>query len=91
VTYFSGGRPSREFLGRLAAIRDILTSGGRTLAQGSLAWVMARGAIPIPGFKSLAQAEDNAGALAHGPLTPAQLAEIDALLAREPQGTSGSA
>ena len=80
VTYFSGGRPSAEFLGRLAAIRDILTSGGRTLAQGSLAWVMARGAIPIPGFKSPAQAEDNAGALARGPLTPAQLAEIDALL-----------
>lgn len=87
VTYFEGGRPAPEFLTRLAAIREILTSGGRTLGQGALAWVMARGrhTVPIPGFKSVAQAEENAGALEHGPLTPAQLTEIDRLLDRQPE------
>ncbi|MBO0770365.1 MAG: aldo/keto reductase [Actinobacteria bacterium] len=87
VTYFQDGRPGPEFLRRLDAIREILTSDGRTLTQGALAWVMARGhrIIPIPGFKSVAQAEENAGALGAGPLTPAQLTEIDRLLDRQPQ------
>ncbi|MFD0662354.1 aldo/keto reductase [Thermocatellispora tengchongensis] len=84
VTYFRDGRPDQDALDRLAAVREILTSEGRTLAQGALAWILARGEamIPIPGFKSVAQAEENAGALDRGPLTPAQMGEIDALLAR---------
>ena len=86
VTYFRDGRPDADSLDRLAAIREILTSGGRTLAQGALAWILARSPriAPIPGFKSLAQAAENAAALDHGPLTPAQLTEIDALLDRRP-------
>jgi len=89
VTYFNDGRPAREYLNRLRTIREILTSGGRTLAQGALGWVLARGeqTIPIPGFKTLAQVEDNAAALDHGPLTPSQMVEIDMLLAR-PAATS---
>lgn len=82
VTYFRDGRPDQDSLDRLAAIREILTSNGRTLAQGALGWVLARShrTLPIPGFKSLTQADHNAAALCHGPLTPAQLAEIDTLL-----------
>ena len=34
------GRPRREFLDRLAAIREALTSDGRTLVQGALAWML---------------------------------------------------
>ena len=84
VAYFRDGRPSPEFLRRLDAIRDILTSTGRTLAQGALGWILARSprTVPIPGIRTPAQAKDNAGALAAGPLTPAQLAEIDRLLER---------
>jgi aryl-alcohol dehydrogenase-like predicted oxidoreductase len=84
VSYFRDGRPDRDSLDRLVAIREILTSGGRSLAQGALAWILARGdrMIPIPGFKSIAQVEENAAALDRGPLTPAQMGEIDALLAR---------
>jgi aryl-alcohol dehydrogenase-like predicted oxidoreductase len=84
VTYFRDGRPDPDSLSRLDAIREILASDGRTLAQGALAWVLGRSdrTIPIPGFKSLAQAEDNAGALDRGPLTPAQIAEIDKLMDR---------
>jgi len=69
-------------LRRLDAIRDVLTSGGRTLAQGALGWLWARSEafVPIPGFKTVAQVEENAGALQHGPLAPAQLDEIAAIL-----------
>lgn len=81
---FRDGRPTRDWLDRLAAIRDILTSQGRTLAQGALAWIWARSprTIPIPGFKTVQQVEENCGALASGPLTPAQLRDIDTILGR---------
>ncbi|MBN1966876.1 MAG: aldo/keto reductase [Anaerolineae bacterium] len=72
-------------LGALPAIRDVLTSGGRTLAQGALAWLWGRSemTIPIPGIRTVAQAEENAGAMQFGPLTPDQMAEIERLLGRE--------
>ncbi len=71
-------------LAHLDAIREILTSGGRTLAQGALAWIWARSeqTIPIPGFKTVAQVEDNAGAMRFGALTAEQIAEIDQILGR---------
>lgn len=83
VRYFSDGRPDPAFLAWLAAVREVLTGGGRTLAQGALGWLMARTAttIAIPGFKNLHQAEENAGALALGPLEPAAMRQIQALLA----------
>ena len=37
--------------------------GGRTPGQVALNWVIAKGAVPIPGAKNRRQAEDNAGAL----------------------------
>ncbi|KUO23052.1 aldo/keto reductase [Streptomyces dysideae] len=73
-----------EWLARIDALKDVLTSDGRTLAQGALAWLWARSprTIPIPGFRSVAQAEQNAGALAKGPLTAEQLADVDRILGR---------
>ncbi|MEU9475232.1 aldo/keto reductase [Streptomyces sp. NPDC048191] len=78
----SGADP--EWVGRVDALREVLTSGGRTLAQGALAWIWARSprTVPIPGFRSVAQAEQNAGAMEKGPFTAAQLAEIGQLLGR---------
>lgn len=60
----------------------VLTTGGRTLAQGALAWLWAIGenTVPIPGFKGMRQAEENAGALAFGPLTADQVAQVDSFL-----------
>jgi aryl-alcohol dehydrogenase-like predicted oxidoreductase len=71
-------------LAQLDKIRDILTSNGRTLAQGALAWIWARSekTIPIPGFKTVAQVEENAKAMELGPLTPEQMKEINTLLGR---------
>ncbi|GAA2628314.1 aldo/keto reductase [Dactylosporangium fulvum] len=84
MTYFADGRPTPEFLDRIAAIREVLTSGGRTLAQGALAWLWAYSprTVPIPGCRTVAQVEENAGALAHGPLTGSQLAEVEKLMDR---------
>jgi aryl-alcohol dehydrogenase-like predicted oxidoreductase len=84
MKYFQDGRPAAEWLEKLAAVREILTSGGRTLAQGALAWIWGRSerTIPIPGFRTVAQVEENCGAMAFGPLTAAQLGEIDRLLGR---------
>jgi aryl-alcohol dehydrogenase-like predicted oxidoreductase len=82
VTYFENGRPSAALLQKFAAIREVLTSGGRTPAQGALAWLWAHSerVIPIPGFKNVRQAEENCAAMKYGPLTAQQMAEIDAIL-----------
>ena len=45
----------------LRAIGD--AHGGRTPAQVALNWIIAKGAVPIPGAKNRSQAEENAGAL----------------------------
>ncbi|MEV6482730.1 aldo/keto reductase [Streptomyces sp. NPDC051576] len=73
-----------EWAARVDALREILTSGGRTPAQGALAWLWARSprTIPIPGFRSVTQAEQNAGAIEKGPLTAGQLAEVERVLGR---------
>jgi aryl-alcohol dehydrogenase-like predicted oxidoreductase len=65
-------------------LRDILTSGGRTLAQGALAWIWARSTstVPIPGIRTTAQLHENAGALKFGPLTNEQMRQISDLLGR---------
>jgi aryl-alcohol dehydrogenase-like predicted oxidoreductase len=38
--------------------------------------------VPIPGCRTVAQVEENAGALAHGPLSAAELADVEKLLGR---------
>ncbi len=82
MRYFKDGRPNPEFLKKIAAVREVLTSNGRTLAQGALAWLWARSEnnIPIPGFRTVKQVEENAKAMQFGPLTQSQIEEIDALI-----------
>jgi aryl-alcohol dehydrogenase-like predicted oxidoreductase len=87
VDWFAGikdGRANQEWLAALASIREVLTSNGRTLAQGALAWIWGRSpnTVPIPGFRTVAQVEENAKAMEFGPLTPDQMAEIDRILER---------
>jgi aryl-alcohol dehydrogenase-like predicted oxidoreductase len=82
VSYFKDGRPDPKMLGKLEAIKEILRSGGRTLAQGALGWLWAKSPknIPIPGFKNAKQAGENAKALSFGPLTAEQMRGIESLL-----------
>ena len=73
-----------EWLARVDAVREVLTSDGRTLVQGALGWLWARSprTVPIPGCRTVAQVEENAGALERGPLTAEQVAQIASLLGR---------
>jgi aryl-alcohol dehydrogenase-like predicted oxidoreductase len=84
MKYFKDGRPSPEWLAKRDAVRDILASGGRTVAQGALAWLWGRSpqTIPIPGFRTVQQVEENAAAMAFGPLSPPQMQEIERILER---------
>lgn len=84
MKYFRQGKPQPEFLDRLEKIRKLLTADGRTLVQGALGWLWGRSekTVPIPGFKTVEQVEENCGALAFGPLAPASMREIDRLLER---------
>ncbi len=75
MKYFRNGQPNPEWMRMRDATLEILTSKGRTVAQGALAWIWARTTqtIPIPGFRTVKQVEENAGAMEFGPLTPEQM------------------
>jgi aryl-alcohol dehydrogenase-like predicted oxidoreductase len=75
---------------KVGTIREALIEDGRTLAQGSLAWIWARSpaTIPIPGFKTVTQVEENAGAMGFGPLSEAAMGAIDDALGRPTEGVS---
>jgi len=82
VPYFKSGKPVVQMAEQLDAIRDILTSNGRSLVQGALGWLMARSdaTLPIPGIRTVAQANENAGAMQFGALDDEQMAEIETLV-----------
>ena len=65
-------------------IREVLTSNERTMAQGALAyiWALDERMVPIPGFKSVKQVQDNAGALEFGPLTETQVKEVQSIVGK---------
>lgn len=91
VSYFSDGRPAPRLLSRLDAVREVLTDGGRNLAQGALCWLLARSprTVPIPGTRAVSQAVQNAAALRFGPLSADQMTEIAGLLSAEPESGAG--
>ena len=78
------GSANPAWTARLDSLREVLTDGGRSLVQGALAWLWARSpvTVPIPGFKTVAQVEENVGAVRFGPLTPEQMRRIDEILGR---------
>jgi aryl-alcohol dehydrogenase-like predicted oxidoreductase len=84
MKYFKEGKPDPDWSSQREAIREILTSKGRSIAQGALAWNWARSekTLPIPGFRTIAQVQENAGAMQFGPLTTGQMNEINKLLGR---------
>ena len=84
--YFDEGS-MQNWLTRLDRVRALLTTGGRTLVQGSLAylWTVDPAVIPLPGIRTPQQAVENAGALTFGPLPPDVASEVTALLADSPE------
>jgi len=75
-----GRRFSRRFFARheplFRILREIATTRGKTQGQVALNWCMAKGALPIPGAKTGAQARENAGALGWS-LTAEEVALLD--------------
>jgi pyridoxine 4-dehydrogenase len=63
-------QPLLAVLGAIAAERD------KTPAQVALNWCMGKGTLPIPGAKTLAQAEQNLGALGWH-LDAGEMVELD--------------
>ena len=88
MAYFKDGVIAPEYATRLAAVRDLLQTGGRSLAQGAIGWLWARSdrTLPIPGFRTESQVADLAAALDKGALTASTMAEIEAVMLREPEG-----
>ena len=82
LKYFKEGRPAPEWLGKLEKIKEVLMSDGRSMVQGALSWNWARSdiTIPIPGFKTVKQVEENIQAMEFGPLNNDQMKEIDKIL-----------
>lgn len=82
MSFFKHGKPSAEYLDRLDAIREILSSEGRSLVQGALSWLLAKSdnLIPIPGFKNTKQAVENARVLEMKPMSPDQVEEVEKLV-----------
>ena len=86
--YFRDRKVPEKHLKNLDAVRELLQTGERTLAQGALCWLLAKSDcnLPIPGAKTVAQITENAGAMQHGPLPASVMAEIETLIDREPEG-----
>lgn len=82
MKYFKDGKPNQQWLAKAEAVREILASNGRTVVQGALAWLWTRSPklIPIPGIRTVKQAEENCAAMQFGLLTNEQMQAIDRLL-----------
>ncbi len=82
MRYFRNGTPAPELLEKFTAIREILTSQGRSTVQGALAWLWGKSdiTIPIPGFRTPEQILESAEAMSFGPLDPDQTHEVDQLM-----------
>jgi len=66
----------------IEALREPLTSSGRTMAQGALAyiWAIDPRMIPIPGFKTVEQVQQNAGAMEFGPLGEDEVQQVQSIV-----------
>jgi aryl-alcohol dehydrogenase-like predicted oxidoreductase len=86
-TDFRDQRVARR-LETVQALREVLTSSGRSMAQGALAfiWGLDERMVPIPGFKTVQQVKDNAGALEFGPLAPEQIRQVQEIVAEHKAG-----
>jgi aryl-alcohol dehydrogenase-like predicted oxidoreductase len=79
--FFDEGEMER-WLERIAEVRAELTADGRSLVQGALGWIWGRSplTLPLPGFRTVAQVEENVGAADHGPLPAASMQRIRSIL-----------
>ncbi|MEP0519250.1 MAG: aldo/keto reductase [Hyphomicrobiales bacterium] len=88
LSYFRDGVISEDFARQLEAIRELISTGGRSPAQGALCWLLAthKHVFPVPGAKNAHQAIENAKAVEFGPLPQNTMLEIEEILKRPPEG-----
>lgn len=72
------------YLEKVRSLNDIAGRRGMTLAQLALAWILRRSEVTsaLIGASSVAQLQQNLKTLTHDPLTPGELEEIEAILAK---------
>ena len=75
-----------EWFQCIEAVREALAGDTRTMVQIALGWIWARSdrTIPIPGFKTVAQVNENIRALEFGPLNNDQMKTIEEIFGRSP-------
>jgi aryl-alcohol dehydrogenase-like predicted oxidoreductase len=68
----------RQDLERVRAMGQVLTRDGRSYVQAALGWIWARSprTVPVPGFRTVEQVEEDAEAMRLGPLSEEQMQEI---------------
>lgn len=72
----------------LKVLRRIASEKGKSPAQISINWVMMKNAIPIPGARNAAMANDNFGAMGWR-LTDDEVAELEAASASASEFSNG--
>jgi len=72
------------------AMGQVLTCDGRSYVQAALGWIWARSprTVPVPGFRTVEQVEEDAEALRLGPISEEQMLEIRRLLLDRPPAGS---
>ena len=68
----------------LDVLHEVAATRGKSMAQIAINWCLTKGAIPIPGAKSLTQTKENIGALGWQ-LTAAEMEALDKAAARSPK------
>jgi aryl-alcohol dehydrogenase-like predicted oxidoreductase len=76
----------RQDLETIQAMGPVLRRDGRSYVQAALGWIWARSprTVPVPGFRTLEQVEEDAAALRLGPLGEQQMIEIRRFLHDRP-------
>jgi aryl-alcohol dehydrogenase-like predicted oxidoreductase len=75
---FSSTRMEKK-LKAIGRLKNVLSADGRTPAQGAWGWLWAKSdvTIPIPGFKTVKQVEENVKAADYGPLSAEQMEQVE--------------
>lgn len=68
----------------LISLKEISEKRGKSIPQVAINWCICKGTIPIPGVKSVKQAEDNLGALGWK-LRPTELDQLEYAATQSPR------
>ena len=76
--FFGQGASFEEAEPLLKTVKKISETHGATMGQVAIAWVVAKGCVPIAGCKNESQMRENAAAM-NVKLTPEEISELDAV------------